>query len=59
MAMDLDDRVVEVDQCQVVDPGEQRRLLGERGEEPGRDCARWRTWPNVNGRRKLPRVDGA
>ena len=37
MAMDLDDRVVEVDQCQVVDPGEQRRLLRERGKEPGRD----------------------
>ncbi len=35
--MDLDDRVVEVDQREVVDPGEQRCLLGERGEEPGRD----------------------
>ncbi len=34
MAVDLHDGVVEVDQCQVVDPGEQRRLRGERGEEP-------------------------
>ena len=59
MAMDLDDRVIEVDQCQVVDPGEQRRLLRERGKEPGRDRARWRTWPNVNCRRNLPSVDGA
>ena len=37
MAVDLHDGVVEVDQCQVVDPGEQRRLRGERGKEPGRD----------------------
>jgi hypothetical protein len=28
---------IEVDQCEVVDPGEQRRLRGEPGEEPGRD----------------------
>jgi hypothetical protein len=28
---------VEIDQRQVVDPGEQRRLRGERCDEPGRD----------------------
>ena len=37
MAVDLHDRVVEIDQRQVVDSGEQRRLLRERCEEPGRD----------------------
>ena len=35
--MDLHDGVVEIDQCEFVDPGEQRRLRGERGKEPGRD----------------------
>jgi len=40
MAVDLHDRVIEIDERQVVDPGEQRRLLRERCDEPGRDRAR-------------------
>ncbi len=39
LAVDLHDRAVEVDQCEVVDPGEQWCPLGEGGEggeEPGR-----------------------
>ena len=38
VAMDLDDRVVEVHQRQVVDPGEDRRRCGEAPQEPGGDC---------------------
>ena len=55
MAVGLD----EVQQRQVVDPNEQRCLLGEGSEEPGRDRVHWLTWPNVNDRRRLPSVEGA
>ena len=59
VAVDFDDRVVDVDEDWAVDPGDQRGAIGQPGQHRDATASSWRTWPKVNSRRNDPNVDGA
>ena len=59
VAVDLDDRVVDIDQDRAVDPGQQRRAFGQPGQEPGGDRVELADVTEGEPRRNDPNVEGA
>jgi hypothetical protein len=53
------DGVVDVDVADLVGAGQDRGALGQAAKNWAATASSWRTWPNVNDRRKVPNVDGA
>ena len=59
VAVDLDDRVVHVGQCVLIDARQQRRLPGQPDQGAGRDRVQLPDMAEAELRRNDPRVDGA